>query len=100
MCGDATRREDVARLLDECRPMMMVTDPPYGVSLDSEWRDRAGINKHGPAQASYMKRRIAGHTQTVISGDTISDWSHAFELVPSLQVAYIWHASRFFVLCI
>jgi hypothetical protein len=32
---------------------------------------------------------------TTISGDTIADWSPAFELVPSLQVAYIWHASRF-----
>ena len=30
-----------------------------------------------------------------ISGDTIADWSHAFELVPCLQVAYVWHASRF-----
>ena len=95
LCGDATSRDDVSRLLGGCKPLLMVTDPPYGVSLDSEWRDRAGINKHGPAEASYMKRRIEGHTRTVISGDTISDWSPAFELVPSLQVAYIWHASRF-----
>jgi DNA modification methylase len=42
-----------------------------------------------------MKRRIEGHTETTISGDTIADWSHAFELIPSLQVAYVWHASRF-----
>ncbi len=40
-----------------------------------------------------MKRRVEGHTQTTISGDTISDWSHAFELVQSLQVVYCWHAS-------
>ena len=33
--------------------------------------------------------------ETTISGDTIADWSHAFELVPFLQVAYCWHASRF-----
>ena len=95
LCGDATSPDAVARLLDGRKPLLMVCDPPYGVELDSEWRDRAGINKHGPAEASYMKRRIAGHTQTTISGDTISDWSHAFELVPSLQVAYVWHASRF-----
>lgn len=73
----------------------MVTDPPFGISLDSEWRDRAGINKHGPAQASYMKRRTEGHTQTTISGDTRADWSEAFELVPSLEVCYVWHASVF-----
>jgi DNA modification methylase len=95
LCGDATSAKDVARLFGQCKPRLMVTDPPYGIELDSEWRDRAGINKHGPAEASYMKNRIAGHTETSISGDTIADWSHAFELVPALQVAYVWHASRF-----
>jgi hypothetical protein len=42
-----------------------------------------------------MKHRTAGHTETSISGDTREDWSDAFELVPSLQIAYVWHASRF-----
>jgi DNA modification methylase len=73
----------------------MVTDPPYGIELDSEWRDRAGLNGCGPAEASYMKHRTEGHNETSISGDTRADWSAAFELVPSLQIAYVWHASRF-----
>src|SRR5208337_3083418 len=38
LCGDATRAEDVARLLAERKPIVMVTDPPYGIELDSEWR--------------------------------------------------------------
>jgi hypothetical protein len=42
-----------------------------------------------------MKHRAAGHTATSISGDTRADWSEAFELVPGLQVAYVWHASAF-----
>jgi DNA modification methylase len=42
-----------------------------------------------------MKHRTAGHTETTISGDTRADWSEAFELVPSLQIAYVWHASIF-----
>ncbi len=83
------------RLLEDRKPKLLVTDPPYGIELDSEWRDRAGLNKHGPAEASYMKHRTEGHTQTTISGDTRADWSEAFALVPSLQVAYVWHASRF-----
>jgi DNA modification methylase len=95
LCGDATRPEDVARLLGERRPILMTTDPPYGIELDSEWRDRAGLNGCGPAEASYMKNRTEGHTQTTISGDTRADWSAAFELVPSLQAAYVWHASKF-----
>ncbi len=72
-----------------------MTDPPYGIELDSEWRDRAGLNGCGPAEPSYMKKRTAGHTETTISGDTRADWSDAFELVPSLEAAYVWHASKF-----
>lgn len=114
LCGDATGPEAVSRLLDGRKPFLMVTDPPYGIELDSEWRDRAGLNggvpgvkrtalskeytkthNTAPAEPSYMKRRTAGHHETSISGDTRADWSGAFELVPSLQVAYVWHASRF-----
>ncbi|HEY6344436.1 MAG TPA: DNA methyltransferase [Bryobacteraceae bacterium] len=114
LCGDATSAEAVARLLGERKPRLLVTDPPYGIELDSEWRDRAGLNGPQPglsdkamrkarsrghdaaaAQASYMKLRTEGHTETTISGDTRADWSEAFALVPSLEVAYVWHASKF-----
>ncbi len=44
LCGDETSAQDVARLLGERQPRLMVSGPPYGVSLDSEWRDRAGLN--------------------------------------------------------
>ena len=113
LCGDATDAAAVARLLGDRKPLLMVTDPPYGIELDSEWRDRAGLNtapgqkrtkamknaaKNNPqyqAEASYMKNRTEGHTETTISGDTRADWSEAFALVPSLQIAYVWHASKF-----
>jgi DNA modification methylase len=95
LCGDCTNAQDVSRLLGERKPFLMVTDPPYGIELDSEWRDRAGLNGCGPAEASYMKNRTQGHTETTISGDTRADWADAFALVPSLEVAYVWHASRF-----
>src|SRR6266478_5854542 len=95
LCGDATDREGITRLLGEHKPRLLVTDPPYGIELDSEWRDKAGLNGLGPAEPSYLKRRTAGHTETSISGDTRADWSEAFALVPSLEVAYIWHASKF-----
>src|SRR3954451_24266688 len=113
LCGSSTSTEDVARLLGDRKPLLMVTDPPYSIELDSEWRDRAGLNTapgqkrtaaskaaakanpEYPAEASYMKQRTEGHTKTTISGDTRADWSEAFELVPSIQVAYVWHASLF-----
>jgi DNA modification methylase len=95
LSGDSTSAEAVARLLSDRKPLLMVTDPPYGIELDSEWRDRAGLNGCGPAESSYMKHRTEGHTETTISGDTRADWSEAFELVPSIQIAYCWHASIF-----
>jgi DNA modification methylase len=114
ICGDCTQPDVVARLLGDAKPILLVTDPPYGIELDSEWRDRAGLNgpqpglsakatkkararglAAGPAEPSYMKHRTAGHTETTISGDTRADWSEAFELVPSIQVAFVWHASSF-----
>jgi DNA modification methylase len=95
LCADCTCPEAVSRLLGDNQPLLMVTDPPYGIALDSEWRDRAGLNGCSPAEASYMKHRTEGHTETTISGDTRADWSEAFALVPSVQVAYVWHASVF-----
>ncbi len=95
LCGDSTKPEDVARLLGDRKPLLMVTDPPYGIELDSEWRDKAGLNGCGAAEPSYMKHRTEGHESTTISGDTRADWSEAFELVPSIQSAYVWHASKF-----
>jgi hypothetical protein len=92
VCGDSTSPEVVSKLLDGRKPILMVTDPPYGISLDFEWRDRAGLNsvpgqkrtalskalaKKNPmalAEPSYMKHRTEGHTETTISGDTRADW--------------------------
>jgi DNA modification methylase len=94
LCGDATSPESVERLLDGGKPTLLVTDPPYGIELNSEWRDRAGLNGCGPAEPSYLKR-TEGHRNTSISSDTRADWSDAFALVPSLEVAYVWYASKF-----
>jgi hypothetical protein len=41
LCGDSTKAEDVARVLGDRKPFLMVTDPPYGVEYDPEWRNEA-----------------------------------------------------------
>jgi DNA modification methylase len=95
LCGDATDPEAVLRLLGERKPILLVSDPPYGVELNNEWRDRVGLNKHRPAEANNSRRRTKGHQETTIAGDTRADWSEAFALVPSLEVGYVFHASKF-----
>jgi hypothetical protein len=56
ICGDCTQPDVVARLLGDAKPLVLITDPPYGIELDSEWRDRAGLNGFGLAEARYMNK--------------------------------------------
>jgi len=101
LCGDATHPENVKRLLGGSQPRLLATDPPYGVSYDSSWRDGADPfvrvssqpdREDGTAAPVRRHGRTAGHRNTSISGDTRVDWSDAFALVPSLEVGYVWHA--------
>ena len=77
LCGDATSKEAVARLLQGDKPVLMVTDPPYGVELDPAWRERAGLGKQR-------------QTGTVRNDDRV-DWRAAYQLFQG-DVAYVWHA--------
>jgi DNA modification methylase len=94
MCGDATNPEHVRELLGGAAPHLLATDPPYGIGLDNRWRDRAGLNtRSGSSSGRARGRPLDGHASTSIASDDRCDWSAAYELVPSLTVAYVWVAS-------
>lgn len=38
LCGDSTKSDEVARLMDSEKADMVFTDPPYGISYKSNWR--------------------------------------------------------------
>jgi DNA modification methylase len=78
LCGDSTSPRDVARLLDGVEPHLMVTDPPYGVNYDPDWRNRAGV-------------AATGRTGKVRNDDR-ADWREAWALFPG-DVAYVWHGA-------
>ena len=70
-------------------PAASISGPQRSVSPATGGRHiRIGMSR-------YMKHRTEGHTETTISGDTRADWSEAFEIVSSLEVVYVWHASVF-----
>lgn len=79
LCGDSTNADHVAKLLNGKEPYLMVTDPPYGVSYDPEWRHKAGVNN--------SKRMGA------VKNDDNADWTKTWALSPS-KVLYVWHGGK------
>jgi len=79
ICGDSTLPDYVSKVLDGNEPILMVTDPPYGVEYDPSWRDVAGKGC-----------RATGKVQN----DDKINWALAWHLFPG-SVAYIWHAGKY-----
>jgi DNA modification methylase len=86
LCGDSTKAEDVARLLGDRKPVLMVTDPPYGVEYDAGWRDEA-------AKTCPLMGNRKDTARGKVSNDDRSDWREAWALFPG-DVAYVWHAMK------
>jgi DNA modification methylase len=81
LCGDATKAEDVARVLGDAKPHIMITDPPYGVDYDPNWRNEADRANGKPYGASAIGQ---------VKNDNRSDWTEAYKLFTG-DVAYVWH---------
>jgi DNA modification methylase len=82
MCGDSTSAEDVGRLLGGAVPFLCVTDPPYGVEYDANWRNEADRANGKPYGATAVGK---------VTNDDRADWADAWRLFPG-DVIYVWHA--------
>jgi DNA modification methylase len=85
LCGDSTKKEDVERMMGEDKPLLMVTDPPYGVEYDADWRNKATRADGTPIGAFAVGK---------VENDSRADWREAWQLFNG-DVAYVWHAGLF-----
>jgi DNA modification methylase len=81
LCGDAIDPDDVKLALAGNKPRIMLTDPPYGIDYDPDWRNqRKSLGARG--------HRAIG----TVENDQIADWREAWALFPG-DVIYVWHAA-------
>lgn len=81
MCGDSTVFTDVVQLMNSINPILMVTDPPYGVNYNPEWREGCDLG-------------IGKRSKGKVINDNKIDWTDAYVLFPG-NVVYIWHAGKY-----
>lgn len=79
VCGDSTNPEYTEKALQGHEPILMVTDPPYGVNYDPNWRGKAG------------KGQKAGGK---VQNDDQINWALAWHLFTG-YIAYVWHAGKY-----
>jgi len=84
LCGDSTNPNQVSELLNGEDPVLMVTDPPYGVNYNPSWRNEL-------ANQGILSK---GNRQTgEVENDFELDWTEAYKLY-SANVCYVWHDGR------
>lgn len=82
LCGDATSESDVAACLDGAKPHLLVSDAPYGVDYDANWRNERDRANGKPYGASAVGK---------VNNDHQADWRKAWALFDG-DVIYAWSA--------
>ncbi len=77
-CGDSTNPDDVSSLLHSLTPVIMITDPPYGVNYDPSWREEADLG-------------IGKRSKGKVLNDDITSWKETYGLFTG-DVVYVWHS--------
>ena len=101
ICGDSTKAETYARLLDGARAQMIFTDPPYNVKIDGHVCGLGGVKHREFAMASgettmseftgflaTVFANLAAHSVDGAMHFICMDWRHMSEVLVAAQPVY------------
>ena len=90
LCGDATKKEDVERLMNGQKADMVYTDPPYGMNLDTDWTS-TGIGNHSGGRQGNKHKKVLGDNND-FSPDLINTIFNSFDYVKEV---FMWGADYY-----
>ncbi len=102
LCGDATKAEDVTRLMGNERAFLFQTDPPYAVGYDGgshpqSWGNKGAANRDKDWSGQYVEAKSADVKNSEESGVELYrgfiGTAIKFAIVRN-AAWYCWHASR------
>lgn len=86
MCGDSTSKDDVNKLLDGARIDMVLTDPPYGISI---------VNNKGKVGAENLAKN---RTYLEVKGDDTTDTAEkSYQIMKDVSKNQIIFGGNYFV---
>lgn len=103
MCGDATKIEDVEKLMDGQKADMVFTDPPYGVNYEGKTKDKLTIEndentnifQEAVANISISMKLGASIYVCCPAGDNFLDFITAFDGEFKQSSTIIWAKDTF-----
>jgi DNA modification methylase len=79
LCGDSTKPEDLARLMNGKRADMLLTDPPYNVDYTGKTKDALKVANDSMSDSDFRKFLVAA-------------FGAAFGVMKPGASFYVWHA--------
>jgi DNA modification methylase len=90
LCGDATDKADVERLMCGEKADMVFTDPPYGMNLDTDYSQLVS------PQAAKLKQKVIGKKYAPVTGDDKPyDPRPLLDTFSAVKEVFLWGADYY-----
>ena len=94
MCGDATKREDVEKLMGGEKVDMVFTDPPYGMNLDTDYSQLNSKLKF--VQEKHLKQKTGNKYDKVIGDEIDFNPQFLLDLFDYCKEIFLWGGDYYF----